>query len=115
MDLEHHRRDAKRLQRNDAIIDTGLEYGPGDPVLVRVVRRGPRISISDDGRAFERAGRPRAWRIAAGRVGQDLIVNFSRNAVISLPVVAVGPPERRILERIGEASRAFYQELLELT
>jgi hypothetical protein len=48
-------------------------------------------------------------------VEQDLVVNFSRGGGISLPVVAVGPSEEQVVRRIGEASRAFYQELLDLT
>jgi hypothetical protein len=34
--------------------------------------------------------------------------------MVSLPVVRVGPPEDEVVRRIGEASRALYQELLEL-
>jgi hypothetical protein len=34
------------------LIDTGLEYRPGDPVRVRVVRREHRISVTDDGAAI---------------------------------------------------------------
>jgi hypothetical protein len=34
--------------------------------------------------------------------------------MISLPVVPVGPSEEQVVRRIAEASRAFYQELLEL-
>jgi hypothetical protein len=100
--------------RLEETIDTGVEYTPGDPVLVRLVRRGPRTWVSDDGSAFARAGRPQAWRDAAARVERELVVNFSRSAVISLPVVPLGPSEERVVQRIGEASRAFYQELLEL-
>jgi len=99
--------------RIEMTVDTGLEYRPGDPVRVRVVRRGARTWVGDDGAAFERAGRPANWREAARKVEHELIVNFSRNAVISLPVVAVGPPRERIVERIGQASLAFYQELLD--
>lgn len=101
--------------RVETTLDTGLEYRPGDPVKVRVVRRGQRTSVSDDGAAFARAGRPAAWREAAKRVERELVVNFSASGVISLPVVPVGPPEERVVERIGKASLAFYQELLELT
>jgi hypothetical protein len=102
-------------ERIETIIDTPLEYRPADPVRVRVVRRGPRTWVSDDGAAFERAGRPRRWHQAARRVEQELVVNFSRTGVISLPVVPAGPSEAQVVQRIGEASRAFYQELLELT
>lgn len=62
-----------------------------------------------------RSGRPRGWQEAARRVEQELAVNFSRGGAISLPVVAVGPSEEEVVHRIAEASRAFYQDLLELT
>ena len=100
--------------RGEAMIDTGLEYRPGDPVRVRVVRREHRISVTDDGAAIEKAGRPPRWRGAAGRVGEELDVNISQSGVISLPVVPVGPCEPEIVRRIGEASLGLYQELLEL-
>ena len=94
------------------MIDTGLEYGPGDPVRVRVVRREHRISITDDGAAIAKAGRPPGWREAAGLVG-DLGVNVSRRGVVSLPVVPVGPSEEKTVRRIGDASLCLYQAILE--
>jgi hypothetical protein len=96
------------------VIETGLEYRPGDPVRVHVVRREHRISVSDDGAAIEKAGRPARWREAADRVDEELDVNISQGGVISLPVVRVGPCEQKIVRRIGEASLGLYQELLEL-
>jgi hypothetical protein len=100
--------------RSETVIDTGLEYRPGDPVRVRLVRREHRISVTDDGAAIEKAGRPPRWREAADRVGEELDVNISQDGVISLPVVRVGPSEQTIVRRIGQASLGFYQELLEL-
>lgn len=78
------------------------------------MRRGHRTEVTEDGAAFERAGRPTRWGEAAGRVEHELTVNFSRHAVISLPIVRVGPSEDQIVQRIGRASLAFYQELLDL-
>lgn len=98
--------------RSETLIDTGLEYRPGDPVRVRVLRREHRISVSDDGAAIAKAGRPQAWREAAGWVG-ELGVNISRRGVISLPVVPVGPCEKKTVRRIGEASMYLYQAILE--
>jgi hypothetical protein len=98
--------------RSEAVIDTGLEYRPGDPVRVRVVRREHRISVTDDGAAIAQAGRPHAWREAADLVG-ELGVNVSRRGVVSLPVVPVGPCEERTVRRIGEASLCLYQAILE--
>jgi len=65
--------------RKERVVDTGLEYGPGAPV-----------------------------------VADELVVNVSRQGVVSLPVVRVGPQKNEIVGRIGEASLALYQELLEL-
>jgi hypothetical protein len=100
--------------RIEATLDSRLEYRPGEPIRIRVVRRGSRTWVSDDGAAVERAGRPTNWRQAADRVSRELEVNFSRSGMISLPVVPVGPSEEQVVRRIAEASRAFYQELLEL-
>jgi hypothetical protein len=98
--------------RRETLIDTGLEYLPGDPVRVRVVRREHRISVTDDGAAIAMAGRPHAWREAANLVG-NLGVNVSRRGVVSLPVVPVGPCEEKTMRRIGEASLCLYQAILE--
>ena len=100
--------------RGETDIDTGLEYGTGDPVLVRVVRRPGRISVTDEGAAVQRADHPPGWRAAARGIGEELGVNVSRHGVVSLPVVAVGPGLDTIVQRIGDASLALYQELLEL-
>jgi hypothetical protein len=97
-----------------SVAETGLSYRPAEPVVVRVVRRERRISVTDDGAAIEKAGRPPGWRYAAGRIERELDVNVSRVGVVSLPVVAAGPGLEAIVRRIGEASLALYQELLEL-
>jgi len=101
--------------RSENLVDTGLEYRPGEPVRVRVVRREHRISVTDDGVAIEKARRPSRWRAAVKRVALEFDVNISQHGVISLPVVAAGPGEQTIVQRVGEASLAFYQELLEVT
>lgn len=100
--------------RVETVLDTGLEYVPGDPVRVRVVHREHSISVTDDGAAIANAGRPPGWREAAERVAGELVVNISRHGVVSLPVVGVGPPEEEIVRRVGEASLGLYQDLLEL-
>jgi hypothetical protein len=101
--------------RSESLVETGLEYRPNDPVRVRVVHREHRTLVTDEGAAFDKAGRPRRWDPAARQVGGELNVNISRHGVVSLPVVRVGPPEAEIVRRIGEASLALYQELLELS
>jgi hypothetical protein len=105
--------------RIEAVGETGLEYRPGDPVRVWVLRRERRVSVSDHGAALAHAGGPQGcpqgWRAACARVCAEIDVNISRHGVVSLPVVRVGPGEAAIVQRVGAASLALYQELLELT
>jgi hypothetical protein len=100
--------------RTDAVVDTGLEYVPADPVRIHVIHRERRVTVSDDGAAVQRAGHPRGWQVVAQRLAADFVVNVSRQGVISLPVVRVGPGEETIVRRVAEASLTLYQELLDL-
>jgi hypothetical protein len=54
------------------------------------------------------------WLTIAGRLERDLDVNITRQGVVWLPVVALGPGEHALVKRIAEASLALYQDLLEL-
>lgn len=99
----------------EQIVSTAYEYSPGDPVRVRIVRRGRKTGITDDGAAIERAGRPEGWRDVARRIDEALIVNVSRHGVVSLPIVRRGPDEDEIVDRIARASLALYQDLLDAT
>ena len=101
--------------RVERVVDTGLEYVPGDRVVVRVVQRDRRTTITDDGAAVERAGRPTGWRDVARAVEGELIVNVGRSGRVFLPCVPRGPEADELVRRIGEASLALYQDLLELT
>jgi hypothetical protein len=106
--------DAPEHDLVESVVETGLEYRPGDPVRVWVVRRERRVSVSDGGAALQRAGAVSGWRRACDRVHAELDVNISRGGVVWLPVVAVGPSERDVAHRIARASLIFFQELLEL-
>ncbi len=96
------------------MLDTGFRYREGEPIMVRVVRRPGRVTITDEGRALERSGVSAPWRELADRLERDRAVNVSGRGAVWLPVVRVGPGEARIVERIGEASLSFYQDLLDL-
>jgi len=98
----------------ERIVETGFEYVPGDPVRVRIVRRDRRVRVTDDGAAVERAGRPAGWREVAGRVANEVVVNVSRHGIVWLPVSRCGPGLDEVVRRIGEASLALHQEILEL-
>jgi hypothetical protein len=102
--------------RGEALLDSGLTYGGNEPVLVRATKREGRYLVSDEGRASEAAGRPAGWRDAARRLEQEYLVNVSRKGVVFLPAAHRRELEwlTTIVERIAEASAAFYGELLEL-
>lgn len=99
----------------ETVVDTGLAYRPGDSVRVRVIRREHRITVTDDGAAVQRAGRRGETQQAMDRVLDEFDVNISPAGVVSLPVVPVGPAEDEVVRRIGAASLALYQELLEVS
>lgn len=100
--------------RDESLVDTGLEYRPGDPVCVWVAHRERRVSVSDHGAALQKAGAAPGWERASARVLAELDINISRAGVVCLPVVAEGPSEEEVARRIGRASLIFFQELLEL-
>lgn len=100
--------------RAELLVNTGLEYRPGDPVGVWVLHRDGRVSVSDHGGALQRAGTPPGWERARAPVHAELEVNITRGGVVWLPVVAVGPGEEAVARRIARASLIFFQELLEL-
>jgi hypothetical protein len=104
---------AERELREEERVETGLEYRPGEPVVIRTVRRR-HIHVTDDGTAVAKAGRPRGWRERASRIEAELCVNVSRNGVVSLPVVPAGPGLDAIVLRVADASLALYEEILDL-
>jgi hypothetical protein len=105
---------AVRPFHDETVVDTGLEYLPGEPVRVWVVHREQRASVSDNGTALQKAGVTPAWERAIAKVHAELDVNISRGGVVCLPIVPAGPSEQEVVARIGRASLIFFQELLEL-
>jgi len=54
--------------REERIVDTGLEYAPGDRVVVRLVKRDGRERVTDEARAAAKAGRTKVPEDIARRV-----------------------------------------------
>jgi hypothetical protein len=103
------------VEQGEAVVETGVEYRPGEPVRVHVRKRGRRWDIDDGGQAVELAARPDGWLPAAERVVDAEGMNVNRSGVVFVP--AVERPDRdlaRIALRLGETSHAVYAELLEL-
>jgi hypothetical protein len=98
-------------------VEPGLAYGPGDPVVVRVRRRGRYSTIDDDGAAVAKAGRPRGWLEVARRiVEKEHWLNVNRRGVIFVGAFEHRGAEWRatLVQRVADASLAVYQEVLEL-
>jgi hypothetical protein len=100
-------------ESGEALVDSGLDYGDGEPVLVSVRKRGNRIDIDDRGRGAAKAGKPRGWLPLAEEVVARDFLNVNRAGV-----VFVGSFEGRELEplvqRVADRSLAVYEELLDL-
>jgi hypothetical protein len=90
-----------------------LAYRPDEPVTITVTHRAQRTSVSDKGAAIRRAGKPAGWLAIAEQLERDLDVNITRQGLVWLPVVAAGPGEQAVVERIAKASLTHYQELLD--
>jgi hypothetical protein len=99
----------------EIVRDVGVEYVSGDPVLVRVRRRGRRLQIDDRAGAVTRAGRPPGWLEVARRVVEDEHrLNVNRAGVVFVPAFDRGRDLTPLVVRVADASSALYQELLEL-
>ena len=90
-----------------AVVDSGLEYLPGRPVLIRVVRREGRVRVSDEARGVELAGRTKVPEDVARQIEEEFVVNVSRRGEVFLP-------GERFVERVAHASLALFEELLDL-
>ena len=96
------------------LIESPLAYSDGEPVVVRVRRRGRRIDIDDDGVAVAKAraaGTTRRWLDVAQRVVAEDYLNVNRRGVVFVPAV-VGRDIDELAARVARASRALEGELL---
>jgi hypothetical protein len=102
-------------ERGETVLDSGVAYGEGDPVLVWVRKRAHRYSLDDDGVAVARAGRPPGWHELARRIAEEEYwLNVNRRGVVCVSAVEGGVDLAWLSLRIADASVAVYQALLEL-
>lgn len=99
--------------RAEWTVDSGLAWSDGEPVLVRVRRRGRNHDVDDMGEAVRRGGPAPGWQKVARRVVEDeWWLNVDRSGK-----VFVGCRRERldwIVGRVAGASLALYLALLEL-
>lgn len=93
-------------------IATGQTYGSSVPVVVRVRRRGDKLTIDDDGTAVRLAGRPSGWHERADRIAAEADINVNRRGVVFVP--AVGESHRdRLVALVAATSLEVYDALLD--
>jgi hypothetical protein len=102
------------VERDELVVDPGLAYTEGEPVLVRIRKRGKRYELRDGGRALELAGRPGGWRERATEVVDAHDLNLTRTGVVFVPAVEGGVDRDWLARRVAETSLAVYDALLEL-
>jgi hypothetical protein len=103
------------LKQSESVVESGLWYREGEPVVVRVRKRGRWYHLSDGAAAVEKAGRPPGWReVAEHLVEGEYWINFNRRGVIFVGVREDRPLEP-LVARVAEASAALYAALLDLS
>ncbi len=100
-------------ERGEALVDSGLAYGDGEPVRILVRKRLDHYLLTDEGRAVEKAFKPAGWQEPAEWAAEPM--NVDRRGAVFVP--AVGSGGRRLAElvvRLADASRAVHEALLAL-
>jgi hypothetical protein len=95
-------------------VEPGPLYADGEPVRIRVRRRGHRYDIDDNGEAWRRAGVSGSEALAAAeRVVAAEGFNVNRSGVVFVPAVE-GRDIDGLATRLAGCSRAVHAALLEL-
>ena len=101
-----------QVERGEALIDSGLAYGDGEPVVLCVRKRLHRYHLDDRGRAVEKAGRWPGWLEVAGEAAEPM--NMARQGDVFVPAVA-GRDIAALLVSLADASRAVHEAVLDLS
>jgi hypothetical protein len=90
----------------------GSTYGSSEPVVIRVRRRGDKLTIDDDGGAVRLAGRPSGWHERADRIVEDAGVNVNRRGVVFVPAGGEAHLDR-LVALVAATSLEVYDALLD--
>jgi hypothetical protein len=102
-----------REERGEVVVPSGLAYGDGEPVEIRVRKRLHRYDLSDRGRAVAKAGRPPGWYEVAELAVEPM--NVGRNGHVFVPAHPRSVEAlESIVRRLADASRAVHEALLVL-
>jgi hypothetical protein len=100
---------------SERVVEPGPAYGDGEPVRIRIRKRGHRYDIDDDGAAWAKAGASgRPALEAAEQVVALEGFNVNRSGVVFVPAVE-GRDIDALASRLADCSLAVYSELLELS
>ena len=94
------------------LIETGRSYGSSEPVVIRVERRGTKLTIDDGGAAVRLAGRPRGWLERADQVVSSTGLNVNRRGVVYVPAVGEARLDR-LVALVASTSLELYDTLLD--
>ena len=99
-------------EEGEAYVQTALSYASGQPVVIRVRRRGDGYDIDDDGTAVRIAGQPRGWRESAEGLALAHGMNISNGGVVSVPAVEGRDLDALVLS-VADTSLSLYLALVE--
>jgi hypothetical protein len=93
-----------------------LEWVPGEPVEIRIRRRGAWTEMDDAGEAIRRAGRPPGWHDVADRIAaaEGMNVQRSTGRVFVAYGVRSGHDDAEIERRLAETVLRVYHGVLDL-
>lgn len=100
-------------ERGEVVIDSGRSYLEGEPVVIRLRKRGRRYDLNDEGAATRIGGRPDGWLEVADGVVAEQGFNINRRGVVFVPV-GDGRDLAALVSRLAEASLAVCSAMLEL-
>jgi hypothetical protein len=91
-----------------------LEWAPGEPVAIRVRRRGAWTEMDDEGEAIRRASKPPGWLDVAEAIVARQGMNVNRAGRGFVTYATGSHPEDEIEQRLAGTALAVYHGLLDL-